>query len=111
MTNPFQLSNLSVANVSELLERLVADKRFRIGAAICGAIVFLTSMTLLGLSTRPMHKASTMVVSVLPDTPYKIQILRHLPDPQPMLPRAARSVGLTTRVAHAKASPMIARRR
>ena len=95
---------------SETLVVVLNDKRFRIAAGVCGAVILLISMVMLGLSSRPMHKASTMVASALPQVPYNIPILRSLPEPQPMLPKAGRTV-VSTRALQTRAAPMFARRR
>lgn len=93
------------------LEQLLNDKRFKIAAGVCGAVILLVSMVLLGLSSGPMHKASTRVVAVLPEVPYNIPILRSLPEPQPMVQKAGRTVAHTTRSLQTRASPWLAQRR
>ncbi|MDP1830198.1 MAG: hypothetical protein Q8L48_43440 [Archangium sp.] len=78
------------------LERLMNDRRVRIGGLIAGSLVILTSMIVVNVSNGPSRSKATKAVAVLPDVPLNIPILRYWPYPETRRVEAA--AASTTRV-------------
>ena len=60
------------------LERLMNDRRVRIGGAIAGAVVFATSLIAVNISHKP-PRSKYVAAEVSPNLP----IMRYLPYPEP----------------------------
>lgn len=79
-------------DIGSPLERLMNDQRVRIGGAIAGALIILTSMIVVNVSNEPSRSKATRAVAVLPDVPLNIPILRYWPYPETRRVEATKSV-------------------
>ena len=59
------------------LERLMNDRRVRIGGLIAGAVIIATSVIVANVSNNPSARARS--VAVLPDSPVNVPIMRQWP--------------------------------
>ena len=85
-----------------MLERLLNDRRVRIGGAIAGAVVIGASLIAVNITHTP-PRSKYVEASVSPNLP----IMRYLPDPEP---RKGDVVYSTVRAPGSKARVLTARR-
>lgn len=69
------------SDLGSVVERLLSDRRVVMGGLIAGGVIMLGSLAL-GAYGGPT-RSSRETVSVLPETPLNIPIIRQLPQPQP----------------------------
>lgn len=82
------------------LERMMSNRRVRIGGLIGGALVIMSSLIVVNVSNAPSRSRATKSVAVLPDSPLNIPIMRQWPYPQAS---AAATATVTVRAPGAKA--------
>jgi hypothetical protein len=68
-------------DLSNTLERLMNDTRVRIGAAVVGGLIIVTSLIVANECQAPVRLAK--VAAVLPEYPLNLPMVRRLPPPEP----------------------------
>lgn len=69
-------------DIGSPLERLLNDRRVRIGGLIGGALVIVSSMIVVNVSNAPSTHKALKSVAVLPAAPLNIPIMRSWPYPE-----------------------------
>ncbi len=69
-------------DIGSQLERLMNDRRVRIGGLIAGALVIFSSVIVVNVSNEPSKAKVLKSVAVLPPSPLNIPIMRSWPYPE-----------------------------
>lgn len=69
-------------DIGSPLERLLNDRRVRIGGLVAGVLVILISLIVVNVAHAPSTHKALKSVAVLPDRPLNIPIMRSWPYPE-----------------------------